>query len=148
MRRLGYKGEEDKGRHKDGSRIDPRGDVFINGAEGIKEGIAPIDPSLTSILNRGVLNEDAREGSTTGPTRYCDTPASSCSRTGSEYWASVSFYHRRSGSSGRTTLGQPSSYYWPPVAWDASWWWTTTTWRCPTSLVGHTHRGVGGEQAK
>ena len=31
VRRLRFKGEEDKGRHEDGSRIDLRGDFFING---------------------------------------------------------------------------------------------------------------------
>ena len=31
--RLRCKGEEDKGRHEDGSRIDLRGDVVINGVE-------------------------------------------------------------------------------------------------------------------
>ena len=29
--------------------------------------------------------------------------------------------------SGQVASGLPSSYYWPPAAWDASWWWTTTT---------------------
>ena len=47
--RLSCKGGEDKGRHKDGSRIDLRGDVVVNGVEGVEEGVAPIDPSLTSI---------------------------------------------------------------------------------------------------
>ena len=32
---LRCKGEEDKGRHKDGSRIDLRGDVVVNGVEGV-----------------------------------------------------------------------------------------------------------------
>ena len=35
VRRLRCKVEEDKGRHKDGSRIDLRGDIFINGVEGV-----------------------------------------------------------------------------------------------------------------
>ena len=36
MRRLlRCKGEEDKGRHEDGLRIDLRGDVIINGVEGV-----------------------------------------------------------------------------------------------------------------
>ena len=43
VRRLRYKGEEDKGSHKDGLRIDLRGDVVINGVEGVEEGVAPID---------------------------------------------------------------------------------------------------------
>ena len=47
--RLRCKGEEDNGRHKDGLRIDLRGDVVINGSEGVEEELAPIDPSLTSI---------------------------------------------------------------------------------------------------
>ena len=34
-----------KGRHEDGSRIDLRGNVVINGVEGVEEGVAPIDPS-------------------------------------------------------------------------------------------------------
>ena len=83
--RLRCKGEEDKGRHQDGSRIDMRGDVVINRVERVEEGAAPIDPSLTSISKGGGLSEDAREGSTTGLTRSCCTPARSCSRTGSTY---------------------------------------------------------------
>ena len=47
------KGEEEEGRHKDGSRIDPIGDIVINGVEGVEEGVAKIDPSLTSISNGG-----------------------------------------------------------------------------------------------
>ena len=47
--RLRCKGEEDNGRHKDGLRIDLRGDVVINGVEGFEEGVAPIEPSSTSI---------------------------------------------------------------------------------------------------
>ena len=43
------KGEEEEGRHEYGSRIDPRGDVVINGVEGVEEGVAPIDPSSTSL---------------------------------------------------------------------------------------------------
>ena len=85
MRRLRCKGEEDKGRHDDGSRIDLRGDVVINGVERFEEGVAPIDPSSTLILKGEGLSEDAKEGSTTGLTRSCGTPASSCSRTGSAY---------------------------------------------------------------
>ena len=49
MRRLRCKGEEDEGRHEDGPRIDPRGDVVVNMLEGVKEGVAPIDPFSTSI---------------------------------------------------------------------------------------------------
>ena len=49
VRRLRCKSEEDKGRHEDGSRIDPRGDVVINGAKGVEKGLAPIDPYSTSI---------------------------------------------------------------------------------------------------
>ena len=33
VRRLRYKGEENEGCHVNGSRIDPRADVFINGVE-------------------------------------------------------------------------------------------------------------------
>ena len=51
--RLRCKGEEDKGSHEDGSRIDLRGDVVINGVEGVEEGVAPIDPSSTSISKGG-----------------------------------------------------------------------------------------------
>ena len=48
VHRIRCKGEEDEGRHEDGSRIDPRGDVVINGVEGVEEGVAPIDPSSIS----------------------------------------------------------------------------------------------------
>ena len=77
MCRLRCKGEEDKGRHKDGSRIDMRGDVVINGVEGVEEGVAPIDPSSTSISKGGGFIEDVGEGSTTKLTRSCGTPTSS-----------------------------------------------------------------------
>ena len=77
MRRLRYKGEEDEGNHKDCSRIDTRGDVVINRFEGVEEGVAPIDPSSTSISKRGGVSEDGGEGSANGPNRYCGTPASS-----------------------------------------------------------------------
>ena len=53
MHRLRYKGEGGEGRHKDGSRIDPRGGVVINEVKGVEEGVAPNDPSLTSILKGG-----------------------------------------------------------------------------------------------
>ena len=33
MRRLRCKGEKEEGRHKDESRINPRGDIIINGVE-------------------------------------------------------------------------------------------------------------------
>ena len=66
VRRLRCKGEEDEGRHEDGLRIDPRGDVVINRVEGVEEVVAPIDPSSDSV--------------------------------------------------------PPSSFSWPPVAWDASRW--------------------------
>ena len=66
MCRIRCKGEEEKGRHKDGSSIDLRGDVVINGVEGVEEGVVPIDPSSTSISKVGGLSEDAGEGSTTG----------------------------------------------------------------------------------
>ena len=33
--------------------IDPKGDVFINGVEVVEEGVAPIDPSSTLILEGG-----------------------------------------------------------------------------------------------
>ena len=90
MSRLKCKGEEDEGRHEDGSRIDPRGDVVINGVDGVKEGVAPIDPSSNSILIEGGVSEDAGEGSVTRPTRSRGTPASSCSQTGSAWPAQAS----------------------------------------------------------
>ena len=43
MRRLRCKGEEDEGCNKDGSRIDLRVGVVINGVEGFEEVVAPID---------------------------------------------------------------------------------------------------------
>ena len=60
VHRLRFKGEEDKGRHEDGSRIDPRGDIVMNRAKVVEEGVAPIDPSSTLISNRGVFSEDSR----------------------------------------------------------------------------------------
>ena len=48
VRMLRCKGEED-----DGSRIGPRGDIVINGVGGVEEGVAPIDPSSTSISKGG-----------------------------------------------------------------------------------------------
>ena len=48
VRRLRCKGEEDKERQEDASRIDLRGDVVINRVEGVEEGVAPIDPSSIS----------------------------------------------------------------------------------------------------
>ena len=53
VRRLRCKVEEDKGCHKDGSRIYPRGDVFINRVEGVEEGVASIDPYSTPISKGG-----------------------------------------------------------------------------------------------
>ena len=50
---LRCKGEEDKRRHEDGLRIDSIGEVFIKGVEGVEEGVAPIDPTLTSISEGG-----------------------------------------------------------------------------------------------
>ena len=49
MHRLRCKGEKYEGRHKDGLRIDLRGEVVINRVEVVEEGVAPIDPSSTSI---------------------------------------------------------------------------------------------------
>ena len=148
VRSIRCKGEEEKGRHTDGSRIDTRGYVLTNGVEGVEEGIAPIDPSLTSILKGGGASEDAGKESATGPTRSSGTPASSLSRTGLAYWARASFYHRRSWSSGRAASVSPSSYYWPTAVWDASRWRTMTTWRCPTSTGrSYTPRG-GGELSR
>ena len=124
------KGVEDKGRLEDGLRIDPRGDFAINGVEGVEEGVAPIDMSLASISKGGGgVSEDAGEGSMTGPTRSCSTLSRSCYRVGSSYWTSASFYHRRSWPLGRAAYIPPSSYSWPPAAWDASWWCTKTAWR-------------------
>ena len=56
MRKLRCKGKEDEGRHKYGSRINLRGDVIINRAEGVEEVVAPINPSLDSI-SKGVGRE-------------------------------------------------------------------------------------------
>ena len=53
VRSIRCKGEEEKGRHTDGSRIDTRCYVLTNGVEGVEEGIASIDPSLTSISKGG-----------------------------------------------------------------------------------------------
>ena len=53
MQRLRRKSKEDEGRHKDGLRIDPRGEVFINRTKGVEEGVAPIDPYSTSIKKGG-----------------------------------------------------------------------------------------------
>ena len=44
VHRLMCKGEEYKERHKDVSKIYPRGDVIINRVEGVEEVVAPIDP--------------------------------------------------------------------------------------------------------
>ena len=49
LRRIRCKVKDYEGRHEDGSRIDPRGDVVINGAKGVEKGLAPIDPYSTSI---------------------------------------------------------------------------------------------------
>ena len=40
-----HEGEEEEEGQEDQSRIDQRGDVVINGVEGVEEGVAPIDPS-------------------------------------------------------------------------------------------------------
>ena len=45
VHRIRCKGEEDEGRHEDGSMIDPRGEVVINRVEGVEEVLATIDPS-------------------------------------------------------------------------------------------------------
>ena len=50
---LRCKVEQDEGRHEYGSRTDPRGDVVINEVKGVEEGVAPIDPSPTSISKGG-----------------------------------------------------------------------------------------------
>ena len=55
VHRLRCKGEADMGSHKDGSRIDLRGDFVINGVEGVEERVARIDPSSTSISKGGGL---------------------------------------------------------------------------------------------
>ena len=127
MRRIRCKGEDEKGRHEDGSSIDLRGDVVINRVEGVEDKVAPIDPSLTSISKGGGLSEDSGKVSTTGLTRSCGTPTRSFSCTGLAYWSSASFYHHWYWFLLRAALGPPSSYSWPPVVWDASWWWTMTT---------------------
>ena len=66
VRRLRCKSEEEERSHEDGSRIDPRGDVFINWFKGVEEGVALIDPYLTSISKGGGVSEYSREGSATG----------------------------------------------------------------------------------
>ena len=126
MRRLRCKGEDDEGRHDDGLRIYPRGDVVINRFKGVEDGVAPIDPSLTSISKGQGVSEDCGEGSVTGPTRSRGTPSRYSYRTGSAYWAS-------SWLLGREASVPPYSYYGPPVVWDASRWLTTPMWRCPSS---------------
>ena len=77
MYRLRCKGKEEEGRHEDGSSIDPRGDVVVNGVNGVEEVVVPIYPSLTSISKWGGVSEDDGEGSMTGPTKSCGTPARS-----------------------------------------------------------------------
>ena len=69
------KGKEYKGGHEYESSIDPRGDVVINGVEGVEEGLSPIDSPSTLISKGGGVSEDDGEGSATGPTIYCSTPA-------------------------------------------------------------------------
>ena len=91
-RRIGCEGEEDEGRHEDGSRTDPRGDVVVNGVEGAEEGgVAPIDPVFEfDFERRGGLIEDSGEGSTTGTDQDIAVIApGSRSRTGSAYRASA-----------------------------------------------------------
>ena len=95
VHRLRCKGKEEYGRHKDGSRIDPRGDVLINEVEGVEEGVAPIDRYCGLQFRKGGgVSEDAREEIMTGRTRSRGTPAISCFWTDLAYWASASFYHR------------------------------------------------------
>ena len=77
MCRLRCKSGEDKGSHEDGSRVDRKDEVIINGAEVVEDGVAPIDPSSTSIFKVGDLSEDSGEGSTTALTGSCGTPTSS-----------------------------------------------------------------------
>ena len=55
VHRIRCKHEEDKGSHKYGPRIDMRCDVVIKRVEGVEEGVAPIDPSSTSISKGGGL---------------------------------------------------------------------------------------------
>ena len=50
---LRCKGKNYGGRQEDGSRIDPRGDVVINGVAVVEEVVAPIDPYSTSISKGG-----------------------------------------------------------------------------------------------
>ena len=76
--RLRCKGKEDERRNKDGIRIDLRGDIVINGVEGVEEGVAPIDLYLNSILEEGGVSGYDVEGITTRPTISHVTPASSC----------------------------------------------------------------------
>ena len=116
VHRLRCKGKEDEGRHNDGLRIDPRGDVVIHGVGGVDEGVAPTDLSSNSILKEGGVSEDAGEERETGPTSARSTPASSCSRTDLAFCARASFYYRQPWSLGQAELGPPSSYYCPPAA--------------------------------
>ena len=53
VRRLRCEGKQDEGRHEDGSRIDPRGDIVVNRVEGADEGVAPIDPVFELRFRKG-----------------------------------------------------------------------------------------------
>ena len=53
VRRIRCKSKEDEVRHEDELRIDPRGEIVINGFKGVEEGVAPIDLYSTSILKGG-----------------------------------------------------------------------------------------------
>ena len=49
VHRIRCKGEYYKGSHENGSRIDPRGDIVINGVKVVEEEVALINLSSTSI---------------------------------------------------------------------------------------------------
>ena len=93
MRRLRCEDEEDEGRHEDGSRIDPRGDVVVNGVEGAEDEVASNDPVFEFDFERGRGLERGfrRMGARPEPTRISrySRPAPALSRTGSAYWASA-----------------------------------------------------------
>ena len=54
--------------------IDRRVDVVINRFGVVEEGVAPIDPYLTSVFKSGGVSEDEGEGSMNGLIRYCGNP--------------------------------------------------------------------------
>ena len=69
------------GHREGGLKVDPRGDVVINGVEVVEEGVSPIDPYSASISKGWGVSGDDIEGRATRPTVSCGTPSSSLSRT-------------------------------------------------------------------